>query len=539
MPVMTRRATAQDLEHKLKTALLELKESKLQCDQLLKEIEDSEEEVTNINNKNSSLKRELVDLHQQYLTVVDERDHLRVVTDGFNSCSNLYEEALCKIRDLEDELIHANQQILKLEKQNEHIKVKETEYLYKELLDTNCNPQTTITIDLTEDSLLKSNYRHKISQNKLKKYARLNKIINKCNKYKKQHKYFSKNNQLRKERVSLVEKLNNYQIKLEDSINIYEIDTQRLESEIKNLNKTLKSLYCKYECSKTQIKEHILATNELVNKVDLLTLSKSQCTCQREPGLEALQLEATVNSSQAVSAQDCILSNNSIPNLLHHNNIQPESNSFVTSCNHINCNSVMFSDSIGRGIGKLICNNMSYSTQNNCMSGSTYKQIMASVSNNIYNSNTSITVFVGNSTGVKKEDITDCVSELLKLDCNKIILCTFPYFENLSNKKNNYIHMLNKHVHFLVSHYSDKFLCLDINNFVDKLRSTRDTVYLPVRFRHTIARLLCYYIYTDITSMSKSCCIIDTATISSNTNGQVVTVNKGSNDASHVYTFLN
>lgn len=536
MPVMTRKATALDLEQKLRTALQELKDSKLLCQQLLQEREDSEEEVNVVNNKNSSLKRELVDLHQEYLNVVNERDQLRVVTDGFSNCSNLYEEALCKIRDLEDELIHANVNLLSLKKEKDHTQAIETDHLYNELVNTNCNPHSIITIDLTEDSLLKHNYSHKISKNKIKKYARLNKIIKKCNKYKKQQKHYSKNIQLRKERVSLINRLNNYQIKLEDSINIYEIDTQRLQSEIQALNMSLKSLYNKYECSKNQIKEHILATNELVDKVDSLTLSNTQCTCRSEPSLDALQPEASEDPSQAVSALDCIINQDIIPRITLHESqvVQPDIGNFAQpnchDCNH----SVMFSDSIGRGLGKLISNNLSYCTQNYCMPGSTYKQVMASVAKTVCDPNTTITICVGNSSKIKKEDITDCVSELLKLNCSKIILCAFPYFENLCNRKNNYIHMLNRHVHFLVGHYSDKLIYFDINTSVDKLRSTRGKVYLPIRCRHKIARLLAFSIHSDICSMSKFSYIINTATISNNTNEQV-TLNKYSISAINVY----
>lgn len=91
---MTRKATAQDLELKLRTALQELKDSNSQCQLLLKDREDSEEEIKKIVHKNTSLKRELVDLHQQYLEVVDERDKLRVVTDGFSTFNNLYKRRL-------------------------------------------------------------------------------------------------------------------------------------------------------------------------------------------------------------------------------------------------------------------------------------------------------------------------------------------------------------------------------------------------------------------------------------------------------------
>lgn len=157
------------------------------------------------------------------------------------------------------------------------------------------------------------------------------------------------------------------------------------------------------------------------------------------------------------------------------------------------------------------------------MPQTSYNQIMASITRNEYDPNAIITVLIGNSLNVKKDDITDSVTNLLKLNCKKIILCAFPYFEHLSNRQNNYIHMLNNYMHFIVSHYSDKFIFFDTNIFVDKLRSTRDTVYLPISFRRQIARLLALNINPDIISMSKSSII--STTISNSTN-----VNVGSSD---------
>ena len=152
----------------------------------------------------------------------------------------------------------------------------------------------------------------------------------------------------------------------------------------------------------------------------------------------------------------------------------------------------------------------------------------------MYDYNTNLTIFVGNSSKIKKGDITNSITELLKLNCRKIILCAFPYFKNLSLSQNKYIHMLNKHVQFLASHYSDKFIYVDINSFVDELKSTRDTVYLPYRFRHIIARLLALYIHSDIISMSKFSTIINTADISNDTNVQVTSDNC-SISAIHLY----
>ncbi|KAJ8720504.1 hypothetical protein PYW08_005969 [Mythimna loreyi] len=514
MPVMTRKATAQDMELKLRTALQGLKESKEQCDQLLLEREESEKEINNIIIKNTSLKRELVDISQRFQDIVDERDQLRVITDGFRDCSNLYEEALCKIRDLQDELNYANSKILNFQKEKESNLVRETSHLYNELLNCNADPHPMLTIDLTEDSLIKQNNSVKISNNKLKKYSKLNRIIKKCHQYKKQHKLFSKYIPFRKERVDLINKMNNYQIKLEDSKRIYEIDTQHLQSEIKVLENSLSALYSKYVQSQNQIKEHILATNELV---------LCQCTCQSVSDLDAGRPEALENLSQAEStSQDFVIEQGLTDSEEDLSHVDQAKFGDFPSYNSQDCSSsVMFSDSMGRGLSKLINNNLHYSTLNYCLPGSSYKNIMNLVTRRTYHYNTNLTVFIGNSFKVKQEDITEYVTELLKLNCKKIILCAFPYYEHLSKSQNNYIHKLNKHMYFLVNHYSDKFMFFDTNTFVEHLKSTRDTSYLPVSFRHKIARLLAYFINTDISSMSKSS-IIKATMFSSNTKNHVV-----------------
>ena len=276
---------------------------------------------------------------------------------------------------------------------------------------------------------MKHNYN--VSHTKLKKYAKLNRIIKKCFQFKKQHKHFSKSIPLRKERVDLVNKLNNYQIKLEDSIKIYEIDTQHLQSEIQVLQDSLSSLTNRYVISQNQISEHILAANELV---------RCQCSCQTVSNHDTVRPVVTEDPSQAVILpQDCIHEHDT--SIISHNCLQMVQPELYE--NHECSYSVMFSDSIGRGVGKLLSNNLSHSVQNHCMPGATYKQIMASVTKIEYNCNTNLTIFVGNSSKIKKGDITNSIIKLLKLNCSKIIMCAFPYFKNLSTKQNQYIHMLN------------------------------------------------------------------------------------------------
>lgn len=79
MSIKTRKATVKDMEVKLKDTLEELKTSKELCGQLLRERDESEEEIQNIINKNSGLKSQLAELHIQYMDVLDQRDRKSVV----------------------------------------------------------------------------------------------------------------------------------------------------------------------------------------------------------------------------------------------------------------------------------------------------------------------------------------------------------------------------------------------------------------------------------------------------------------------------
>lgn len=536
MPVMTRKATVQELELKLRTALQKLQASDSKCQQLLLEIDESEKEVEKVIYRNTSLKQELVDLHQQYLDVVDERDKLRVVTDGFNNCSNLYEEALCKVRDLEDELIQANVQITKLQKQKECTQAQETNNLYNELFKTNCNPDSLVTIDLTEDSILKqNNSRYKVSLNKIKKYAKLNKIIRKCKQFRKQQKHCSYNIKLRKERVFLINKLNNYQIKLEDSKNIYEIDTQRLQSEIQVLEESIHSLYTKYVRSEKQIQEHILAANELVDMcnsnaitVDPLTVSNPQCSLQRKSSLVTFQPEATEDPSQSGSALVFIPNQDSpdtvrsplqvvqtpIPSVP-----QPVGSSMEdinNSRNNLINTTYVFSDKFGQGFGSLFNQCSQQYVINNCLPGASVSQLISKIKLSKINPSSTVILLYGDSLTVRKKDIIECVHLMLHLNetnnC-KFIFCALPYSKYLSDEQNRHIYNLNMLIYNRTCHHSDAILYFDCNQFITDYKLTNYTMYLPPSCRRLIANLLAYNIHSDTGT-----CSVPSITVSSGTN---------------------
>lgn len=163
-----------------------------------------------------------------------------------------------------------------------------------------------------------------------------------------------------------------------------------MQSEIQVLQESLSSLSSRYVCSQNQIREHILAANELV---------MCQCSCQTVPNHETVQPEVMEDPSQAENlSQDCILNQETVNIAQDYLQVvQPE------IYNSHDCSySIMFSDSIGRGVDKLVNNNLGFSNQNHCTPGSTYKQIMASVTKNVYNVNTDVTIFIGNSSKIKK-----------------------------------------------------------------------------------------------------------------------------------------
>ena len=99
--IMTRKASAKDLESKLKQALQELKSSQDLCKQLLQEREDSEEEIAIIIKKNKELKNELAELHARNVEVVAQRDQLNSILGTFDQCSSEHERALDRITELE------------------------------------------------------------------------------------------------------------------------------------------------------------------------------------------------------------------------------------------------------------------------------------------------------------------------------------------------------------------------------------------------------------------------------------------------------
>ncbi|CAG9790314.1 unnamed protein product [Diatraea saccharalis] len=208
--MMTRKATAQNTEFKLRQTLKELKQSKETCDQLLRDREESEEEIKKIIAKNSQLKSDLAELHSQHEEVLYQREQLH---NTLSSCSkefDTYKRALQRIDDLERELSVANCQINLYAETQQLQETLHTQSLFEELM---ASPGTP----LTPQCLISTNREvthHPQSIKKVKKYVRISKFIKKIEKKIKRNQGYHRNITLRKEKNSLIDSLEIYSSKL-------------------------------------------------------------------------------------------------------------------------------------------------------------------------------------------------------------------------------------------------------------------------------------------------------------------------------------
>ncbi|CAH0691680.1 unnamed protein product [Spodoptera exigua] len=204
--ILTRKAHARQEESKLNLALSELKASKELCDQLLRERDDNESEFLVILDQNKKLKREMALLNIQHTEAIEARDRLQFVVDEFKQCSDEYETTLNDKALLKQQLHEANSQISELETLNLNITAGLNNSLFSELVSAHAS-------QLQYNDLLKQ--------------------------------------------------LSLYSSKLTQSARRYETDTQSLQSELDQLTSKLEIMSNKYSASERQMREYMLAMNEL------------------------------------------------------------------------------------------------------------------------------------------------------------------------------------------------------------------------------------------------------------------------------------
>ncbi|KAL0830994.1 hypothetical protein ABMA28_001881 [Loxostege sticticalis] len=134
--MQTRKAQTLELQTKLQRALDELKQTKDTCNQLLREREESEEEINLIIRRNTELKKDLAELHVKHQEVLVHRDGLLGTISSFDQCSTVFEETLLRNNELESELRNANRTILHFEQDKKLQEFSQTQNLYEELIST-------------------------------------------------------------------------------------------------------------------------------------------------------------------------------------------------------------------------------------------------------------------------------------------------------------------------------------------------------------------------------------------------------------------
>ncbi|KAF9799996.1 hypothetical protein SFRURICE_016682 [Spodoptera frugiperda] len=188
-------------------------------------------------NSNKKLKCEMAQLHTQHTEAIEARDRLQFVVDGFSQCSSEYEQTLHDKAHLEQQLHEANNQISHLETINHNITASMNNSLFSELVSARASQSqhldlNPLTIDLTcESDSCHSSRTLCYSNKKLKKYIKINKFITKTNRLVKRQKFFIKNN---------------------------------LQLEIDHLTAKLHTMTNKYSASEKQMREYMLAMDELV-----------------------------------------------------------------------------------------------------------------------------------------------------------------------------------------------------------------------------------------------------------------------------------
>lgn len=488
----TRKAFARQEVSKLQVALQELKIVKEKYDQLYSEREDNENELLELLNKNKTIKAEMSTLHLQYEMAVEERDQLQVIIDGFDQCSSEYELSLKKISTLEEELCDAHNYITQLEEAAQKYNTRQTLNLYDELIgrehsasavDSNLPP----TIDLTKDSTFVSTSAMgivKCSRNKLKKYLKLNKYIKKTEKLIKKQ-YSFKN--LIKNRLNLKKQLKLYTIQLDDSRQKYQAETNSLKCQLHGLEESLHMMTSQYNAAQQEIAEHTVAMNDLI---DL-------CNYNTE------RFESLQNNH----ACECYISSQSqgVPSP------PPAQSVCDRSHAHSSNNVVMYSDGIGKDMGRYLGSCMGQTVINYCMPNASFNDIIMSISKNqAINSKTILIIFIGGRGNLNKNDVLKHYETLSQLKVAQIVMFALPYISNrLSERENTIRYKINMNFHNL-SCGNNIFHLIDTNAYVSKcFVTTRGILHISHRFRRQIALSLSYLLDISAKNLAKRTGSID------------------------------
>lgn len=533
--MMTRRG---ELESKLKIALLELKTTKDINNDLLKELDDHEIDMSSMLAKHNDLKNQLSEQDIVFEDMRDQRDRLQCTLDSYQHDQELYELALRSIKNLEQEL---NLNKCKLEELELRCICKKqadntinTMDLYSELIQATPNTEKNTSlpfIDLMTPKFVEN--KNKIcmrSSNKLKKYVKVKKIIKRFSLMSKKYKMYFKNANICKQKLDL-------NIELDECYNLLgrnnrEIDY--LSNRMTCLQKSLNDLSRKYELSNKQNKAHIAATASLVA---LNTISSCHICSSEVPDVPMPCPVLSVNATEVYIAHTSPehltpvpepLLDHPVPELIMSSLLEPLLAHSDSECKKIATSqelslhlaapasgvdaggltkssestnrTVVYSDEVGVGMGSLLKNCLAQPICNNSYRNMPFKELLLKIKNVVHDDKTTIIVQLGNSLGIKKSNIISLVETLLDIQStgiNKIITCSFPYSNKMTANENAHVYELNLTLYNLTCRHSD-FLYFESNNYISKFILTKDTLYLSKYEKMTIAKLLAFNIHDPV-----------------------------------------
>lgn len=473
MAITTRRMK---LQVQLQETQKELKESQHLADRLLQERDDNEVDIRRLVDKNTTLKQQRAELDLAYNEALTQCAHLQAVVASFNESQVEHQITLERASLLETQLAEAQDELALLHQRiGENYHVKHRTSLFEELQD--------------EGSFQMSFPKFQSSHKKIKKYIRVNKIIKKTSKLIKKNNCIRSSIPLRREKIALLSEIDTLETQLSemsqrhDKIQVLYDELSSATNELLALEQQNRDLLC-----------NLLDDKNISSDVVELDLSPPTTLAPAIPPIVDDGYEDSLQEKQLLTEQ-------AISNV-------------ASAAPVISVKTVLYSDKLGSGTGLVMSNHLNHEVINKCYPGASLQQIVNNIMLNKHSldGNTTLIVLVGNSIGLKKRDVVKCIDQLSTLQVNKIMLCAFPYSNNiLSKNQNDSIHCLNTYLYTVTCH-DDKFLFFDTNTCITSFNLTMDTCYVSKNCKHKMATLIAHkinflnknivYSYTIKNSMS-------------------------------------
>lgn len=506
---MTRGTTTRLMESKLQLALVELKKYKDLCEELQGEQSDNEREVLQTLQINAKLKSEMVELHSQLITTCEERDKLQRIVDSFDQCSNEFDTTIKHNAELKRRLSEAQDTIDRMGDASRGLRTAETNVLFEQLVgstrlhsassvSSNVNSDI-VTIDLTCDNSAITSPQVRLvncSRKKLRKYIRINKMIKKTQNLIKNNKNsFSKHYKSFKHCKQLKERLSHH-FKVADSIKSnYEAEIQLLQSEIIHLQGSLDSITSKYDISRKEMGDYILAMNDLVDLCSENERMFNSIVNNPTPDCDPSGRSESVPSHEPVHSVETFDSPASTSLAAPNAKILLKDNLSNYSLLNDNDQIIMYCDEIGKNMGRILQHRLHKRITNYCMPDASYCEILEKVITSKHSSSTTIIILVGRRGNAHVGKMKMYFDYLNKLNVKKIVLFAFPYCNGLPQTENNIRYKYNTRLHTMTL-YNEKFDFIDSNVLISKnYFMTEDNYYLCNFFKRQIVDSLSYCIF--------------------------------------------